>query len=56
MDNAYAKKINEVLNHFSVSETQGLTIAQVEQARVKYGRNGKLSYPCIVPGTDSNFQ
>ncbi|KAI6249628.1 Calcium-transporting ATPase sarcoplasmic/endoplasmic reticulum type [Erysiphe necator] len=45
MDNAYAKKINEVLNHFSVSETQGLTIAQVEQARVKYGRNAIAEEP-----------
>ncbi|CAL3961927.1 unnamed protein product [Diplocarpon coronariae] len=39
MDNAYAQSAAEVLDFFSVSETQGLTESQVTASREKYGRN-----------------
>ncbi|KAK6587475.1 hypothetical protein PZA11_000765 [Diplocarpon coronariae] len=39
MDNAYAQSTAEVLDFFSVSETQGLTESQVTASREKYGRN-----------------
>lgn len=45
MDDAYARSINEILEYFSISETQGLTSAQVEQAREKYGRNAIAEEP-----------
>jgi magnesium-transporting ATPase (P-type) len=41
MENAFARSTSEVLKHFGVSETQGLTDAQVQSSREKYGRNGK---------------
>ena len=41
MENAHAQSTSEVLSFFSVSETQGLTEAQVQAYREKYGRNGE---------------
>jgi len=41
MEDAYAQSTSEVLKFFSVSETQGLTEAQVQSYREKYGRNGE---------------
>ena len=41
MENAFAKSTSEVLKHFAVVETQGLTTAQVAAAREKHGRNGR---------------
>lgn len=40
MDNAFARPTGEVLSHFSVTEAKGLSAAQVEQMRTKYGSNG----------------
>jgi magnesium-transporting ATPase (P-type) len=45
MENAFAKTIDEVLSAFDVDPKKGLTDEQVEQLRVKYGKNGKPS-PC----------
>ncbi|KAK2628325.1 hypothetical protein QTJ16_002971 [Diplocarpon rosae] len=39
MENAYAQSTAEVLEFFSVSETQGLTESQVTASRKKHGRN-----------------
>jgi len=41
MENAYTQTTSEVLKYFSVSETQGLTEAQIKASREKHGRNGK---------------
>ena len=42
MDGAYAASPDEVLRYFGgVSEKNGLTTAQVEEAQKKYGRNGE---------------
>ena len=41
MENAFTQSTSEVLKFFSVSEVQGLTEAQVQTYRQKYGRNGK---------------
>jgi hypothetical protein len=41
MDSAYAHSATEVLQHFSVFETKGLSDAQVQESRDKHGRNGK---------------
>ncbi|APA06416.1 hypothetical protein SS1G_12923 [Sclerotinia sclerotiorum 1980 UF-70] len=45
MDSAYAQSTSEVLEHFSVSESQGLTEAQVIASRKKYGRNAIAEEP-----------
>ncbi|TVY38963.1 Calcium-transporting ATPase sarcoplasmic/endoplasmic reticulum type [Lachnellula subtilissima] len=45
MENAFAQTTSKVLKHFSVSETQGLTNAQVEASREKYGRNAIAEDP-----------
>lgn len=42
MENAFTKTTSEVLKHFSVSESKGLTEAQISASREKFGRNGKL--------------
>lgn len=47
MENAFAKSTSEVLKHFSVSETQGLTEAQLNASRERHGRNGKV--PICAP-------
>jgi Ca2+ transporting ATPase len=43
MENAFAKSTSEVLKFFGVSETHGLTAAQVKASREKHGRNGMYS-------------
>jgi hypothetical protein len=48
MDNAFARSTAEVLTHFAVSETGGLSEAQVASAREKYGRNGKQKTLCAT--------
>ncbi|CAD6440499.1 2f471b82-e0f9-4379-a4b0-09d341dbbaf7 [Sclerotinia trifoliorum] len=45
MDSAYAQSTSEVLKNFSVSESQGLTDAQVIASREKYGRNAIAEEP-----------
>lgn len=43
MENAFASPIATVLSHFDVDEHDGLTNKQVEELRIKYGRN------CMFP-------
>ncbi|PMD24954.1 calcium ATPase [Hyaloscypha hepaticicola] len=45
MENAFAQSTSEVLKFFSVSEAQGLTEAQVQAYRHKYGRNAIAEDP-----------
>ncbi|RKF71292.1 Calcium-transporting ATPase sarcoplasmic/endoplasmic reticulum type [Golovinomyces cichoracearum] len=45
MENAYTKSTSEVLEHFGVSEVQGLTNDQINNARIKYGRNAIAEEP-----------
>jgi hypothetical protein len=40
MENAFSKTTEEVLKHFSVDETIGLSEAQITASREKHGRNG----------------
>ena len=40
IEDAYARSVPQILQHFHVSETEGLTDGQAAAARVKYGRNG----------------
>ncbi|KAI9776351.1 MAG: hypothetical protein M1839_000431 [Geoglossum umbratile] len=39
MEAAYIYSVQEILNHFGVSEQEGLSDVQVREARHKYGRN-----------------
>lgn len=39
MDQAYTKSVSEVLKHFGVQETQGLSSQQVTTQREKHGSN-----------------
>lgn len=51
MDSAYSQSTSEVLAYFSVSESQGLTDAQITASREKHGRNGKefISWVSLLP-------
>jgi Ca2+ transporting ATPase len=49
MESAFSKTTEEVLKHFSVTETQGLSEAQIAASREKYGRNGMYGL-CFVKG------
>jgi Ca2+-transporting ATPase len=40
---SYSKKIEEVVNDFNTNREQGLSLDQVEQARLKYGENKLLA-------------
>jgi hypothetical protein len=40
MDSAHVKTTEEVLEHFQVDPTKGLTSAQVGQRQKTYGKNG----------------
>lgn len=41
MEDAHAKKVEEVLSYFSVDPERGLTPDQVKKYQEKYGPNGK---------------
>ena len=43
MELAHTLPASEVLDHFSVSETKGLSLEELSLAQQKYGPNGKLS-------------
>ncbi|KAI9650281.1 hypothetical protein NHQ30_000294 [Ciborinia camelliae] len=45
MDSAYAQSTSEVLEHFSVSESLGLSDAQITALREKHGRNAIADEP-----------
>jgi len=47
MENAYAQDTTQVLKHFSVSETQGLSASQVIESREKHGRNGRSLFATV---------
>ena len=40
MEFAHAKSVDEVLEYFSVKETDGLSADEVEKQRQKFGLNG----------------
>lgn len=44
MELSYAKTAEEVLEYFSVKESEGLNKEEVEIRRKKYGPNGKHLY------------
>jgi hypothetical protein len=46
MENAFARPISTVLSHFEVDEHDGLSNKQVEELRIKYGRNC-MSLPAV---------
>lgn len=41
MDDAHAKSVEEVLNHFGTDLERGLSSDQVKRNQEKYGPNGK---------------
>lgn len=43
MELAHTLPASEVLDHFSVSETKGLSLEELSLAQQKYGPNGKLN-------------
>jgi Ca2+ transporting ATPase len=50
MENAFSKSTGEVLKHFSVTETQGLSEAQINASREKHGRNGTSTCSILSKG------
>ena len=40
MEQAFTKSVEEVLEHFSVKEAEGLSADEVEKQREKFGHNG----------------
>jgi hypothetical protein len=51
MEAAYLSSTQQALQHFGVSESQGLSDIQVQKATEKYGRNGTVhaDRSCIKP-------
>jgi len=43
MELAHTLPASEALDHFSVSETKGLSFEELSLAQQKYGPNGKLN-------------
>lgn len=59
MEHSYLYSPAEVLDHFDVKESSGLSQHQVSQSRKKYGPNGRLqlSYPMSnIAGTDRRLE
>lgn len=59
MEHSYLYSPAEVLDHFDVKESSGLSQQQVSQSRKKYGPNGmlQLSFPMgNVAGTNLRFE
>ncbi|KFD47377.1 hypothetical protein M513_11740 [Trichuris suis] len=52
MELAHTKSIPETLSHFNVDSERGLSDAQVEQGRAKYGYNGKQLWQLILEQFD----
>ncbi len=48
MDDAFVRSPKEVLEHFRVAESDGLTDLGVESALQKYGKNGRHTDPIRV--------
>ncbi|KAG7268984.1 hypothetical protein CRUP_004255, partial [Coryphaenoides rupestris] len=48
MENAHTRSTGEVLEHFGVNETTGLTLDQVKQHLERFGRNGKSLWELVV--------
>ena len=46
MEAAYLSTTQEVLKHFDVKEDTGLSDAQVNVSKIKYGRNGIITTIC----------
>lgn len=46
MENAHTKTVEEVLGHFGVNESTGLSLDQVKKLKERWGSNGR----CPAPG------
>lgn len=46
MENAHTKTVEEVLGHFGVNESTGLSLEQVKKLKERWGSNGR----CPAPG------
>lgn len=46
MENAHTKTVEEVLGHFGVNESTGLSLEQVKKLKERWGSNGR----CLVHG------
>lgn len=41
MENAHTKTVEEVLGHFGVNESTGLSLEQVKKLKERWGSNGR---------------
>lgn len=48
MDDAFVRPVQDVLKHFQVSESKGLSTKAVEAQREQFGPNGGLSSKNIL--------
>jgi Ca2+ transporting ATPase len=55
MESAFSKSTEEVLKHFSVTETKGLSEAQINAYREKHGRNGTYRIHFVRRQIANNF-
>lgn len=46
MENAHTKTVEEVLGHFGVNESTGLSLEQVKKLKERWGSNGKVAGGC----------
>uniref|UniRef100_A0A5F4WM75 Cation-transporting P-type ATPase N-terminal domain-containing protein n=1 Tax=Callithrix jacchus TaxID=9483 RepID=A0A5F4WM75_CALJA len=45
MENAHTKTVEEVLDHFGVNESTGLSLEQVKKLKERWGSNEKREKP-----------
>ena len=45
MENAHTKTVEEVLGHFGVNESTGLSLEQVKKLKERWGSNGRYPAP-----------
>lgn len=45
MENAHTKTVEEVLGHFGVNESTGLSLEQVKKLKERWGSNGRCGAP-----------
>ncbi|TKC50259.1 hypothetical protein EI555_000752, partial [Monodon monoceros] len=48
MENAHTKTVEEVLGHFGVNESTGLSLEQVKKLKERWGSNGKTLLELVI--------
>lgn len=54
MDNTHTKTVEEVLGHFSVNESTGVSSEQLRKSREKWGPNGRPTSTFHSPPLNTN--